>query len=470
MIDPHRTGLAAVRCPGPRQHGTHRRELLRFAAHGMLGLGWLDLVRARAAAAAPSAGKAGSALEPRGSDTAVILVWCHGGPSHLETYDPKPDAPSEYRGPFGAISTSLAGVRFSELVPMQARIAHRCALIRSVHHRGPCHDSGMQTLLNGHEVLVNKFAQPDHPDAFCIANQLRSRPGDALPVYVGAPPLAYSGPAYLGPSAAPFVVSGDPNAPNFEVPNIRLAGDGARERLDRRMRLLTDVGEVRRDLERLPDAIARDQQYQAAVDLLTSGRAREAFDLSRESSPTRERYGRNRWGQQLLLARRLVEAGVGVVSTSLNSVEGSIAGSWDDHAVNWDCFKAMKERAPVFDRAVTALIEDLYDRGLDRRVLVIVTGEFGRTPKINYVDGKAGRDHWPQAMSILLAGGGLRMGQVIGGTDPRGEAPSERALHPNDFLATLYHHLGIDTRIELRDRSGRPIPILDRTDPIPELL
>lgn len=455
------TESTVQRCPGPRLSQARRRELLRFGLHGLTGLGLTQLLQLRAQAAErPGASR---------KDTAVILVWCHGGPSHLETYDPKPEAPAEYRGPFGAIETSLAGVRFSELMPLQAKWMHRCALIRSVHHRGPCHDSGMQTLLSGKEQTVNRFAQPDHPDCFCITAQERSRPGDPVPVYVGMPPLAYSGPAYLGPACAPFVVAGNPNAPDFVVPNVALREPGARARLERRMHLLGSVDGVRRMYDEHTDALARDRHYQAAVDLLTSSRARAAFEIEREETHSRDRYGRTQWGQQLLLARRLVEAGVGVVSVSLNGIEKGMSSNWDDHAVNWDCFKAMQERAPVFDRAVAALLADLYDRGLEKRVLVIVTGEFGRTPKISYAEGRPGRDHWPGAMSILLAGGGLRMGQVIGSTDARGEAPAERPLHPNDFLATLYAHLGIDPRRELRDRSGRPIPILDRTEPIAEL-
>jgi hypothetical protein len=429
----------------------------------LAGLALTDLLRLRADAASSAVSA------PSRSDTAVILVWCHGGPSHLETYDPKPEAPAEFRGPFGAIETSVPGLRYSELLPLQARVAHRCSLIRSVHHRGPCHDSGLQTLLSGHEQLVNKFGNPDHPDAFCVLSKVRERPGNVLPVYVGAPPLGYTGPAYLGPAYAPFAVTGDPSAPNFEVPNISVPESG-RGRLDRRLRLLGSLDDVRRDLDHDPGVTARGQNYHAAVDLLTSSRAREAFNISGEDEKTRDRYGRNRWGQQLLLARRLVEAGVGAVTTSLYGVEKGMSGSWDDHAVNWDCFKAMQERAPVFDQAVAALVNDLYDRGLDKKVLLIVTGEFGRTPKISYANGRPGRDHWPQAMSILLSGGGMRMGQVIGSTDPRGEAPDQRPLHPNDFLATVYHHLGVDPRAELTDRSGRPFPILDRTEPIAELV
>lgn len=450
-------------CPGPRPFGRSRRELLRFGLSGLASLGLPQLLQLRA--------QAEEALPdyPR-KDTSVILVWCHGGPSHLETYDPKPDAPSEYRGPYGAIPTSLAGVRFSELLPLQAKLMDRCALLRSVHHRGPCHDSGLQTLLSGHEQLVNKFGNPEHPDCFSVASHFRYRTGDTLPPYVGVPDLPYTSPAYLGPSCAPFVVSGDPNAPNFEVPNVSLPGQAGATRLDRRIHLLASLDETRRDLDRAPHAAARDRQYHAAVDLLTSGRAREAFDIQREDPKTRDRYGRTRWGQQLLLCRRLVEAGVGLVTTSLYGVENGIIGSWDDHAVNADCFKAMEQRAPIFDRAVAALIQDLYERGLEKKTLVIVTGEFGRTPKIAYAVGRPGRDHWPYAMSMLLAGGGLPMGRVIGATDARGEYPEERPLHPNDFLATLYHHLGIDPNWEVVDRSGRPLKLLDRTEPIPELV
>ncbi|MCC2669741.1 MAG: hypothetical protein K0Q72_2212 [Armatimonadetes bacterium] len=358
-------GERAVRCPGPRAFGRSRRELLRFSLAGLGGYALDHLCQQRA--------EAGEAQLATRSDTAVLLVWCHGGPSHLETYDPKPDSPAEFRGPFGAISTNVAGVRLSELLPLQAKLADKYTLLRSVHHRGPCHDSGLQTLLSGHEQLVNRFGNPEHPDCFAVSARFRYRTGDVLPPYVGAPPLDYTSPVYLGPSCAPFAVSGDPNAPNFEVPNLALSAPGARERIGRRSRLLSRVDDVRRDLVRAEHAVARDRQYHAALDLITSGKARTAFDISQEAETTRERYGRNRWGQQLLLARRLVESGVSVVTTSLYGIEKGMASNWDDHAVNWDCFKAMQERAPVFDRAVSALIHDLYDRGLDKRVLLIVT-------------------------------------------------------------------------------------------------
>src|SRR5438105_2223827 len=201
------SGGPAGPCPGP----VRRREILRFGLGGLAAFGLPELLAFQAAGAPPAARK----------DTAVILVWCHGGPSHLETYDPKPDAPEEYRGPFKAIETSLPGLRFSELMPRQAKLAHRCALIRSLRHRAICHQQGLQTLWTGHEELVLKN-KPDHPDCFCVIAKARERPGETLPVHVGIPNLPYAGPAYLGPGYEPFVVSGDPSQPTFEVPNIRL--------------------------------------------------------------------------------------------------------------------------------------------------------------------------------------------------------------------------------------------------------
>jgi uncharacterized protein (DUF1501 family) len=208
----------------------------------------------------------------------------------------------------------------------------------------------------------------------------------------------------------------------------------------------------------------------SAIDMVTSKKAREAFDLTLEKPSTRDRFGRTQWGQSMLLALRLIEAGVSVVETSLFQVEGGKAGSWDDHAVNWSFIEETKKRSPVFDQGVAALIQELYDRGLDKKCMVLVMGEFGRTPKISYVNGVPGRDHWPSAMSILVAGGGMRMGQVIGATDPKGEAPSERPLDHLNFLSTLYHHLGIPGSTEVVDRSGRPLRLLERDEPISELI
>ncbi|MFN9548793.1 MAG: DUF1501 domain-containing protein, partial [Pirellulaceae bacterium] len=306
-----------------------------------------------------------------------------------------------------------------------------------------------------------------------------------LPRYVGVnPPLEYNGPAYVGDAYSPFTVSGDPNAPNFSVPNIGLSDAGEVRRLDRRAQLRRNLDTLQRSFDRYGELDALDQFEQQAMSLLTSPETREAFDLSKEDDATRDRYGRNAWGQQLLMARRLVEAGVEVMTTQLSGPLCGRVGNWDDHAVNHHVFDALRFRAAAYDQAVTALIEDIYQRGLDQRVLVVVTGEFGRTPKIEYSpstgEGNAsapagtiqpGRDHWPRGFSNIWAGGGIRTGQVIGATDKLGEDAIERVCSAGDFLATIYHHLGIDAANTLiTDFNGRPTPVVDHGRPIPELI
>ncbi len=295
--------------------------------------------------------------------------------------------------------------------------------------------------------------------------------------------MEYNGPAYLGESYSPFTVYGDPNAPNFSVPNIGLSDSAEVQRLQRKTSLRQKLDTMQREFDRYGELGALDSFEEQAMSLLTSPQTREAFDLSKEDDRTRDRYGRNAWGQQLLLARRLVEAGVEVMTTSLSGAMCGRVGNWDDHAVNHHIFDALRFRAQAYDQAVTALIEDIYERGLDKRVLVVVTGEFGRTPRIEHSpstgEGNAsapagtvqpGRDHWPRAFSNIWAGGGIRPGQVIGATDKRGEDPIERACSAGDFLATIYHHLGIDAANTLiTDFNGRPTPIVDHGKPIPEL-
>ena len=275
---------------------------------------------------------------------------------------------------------------------------------------------------------------------------------------------------------------GDPSSPGFEVPNVGLA-PGQQDRLGRRMQLKSEFDILRRDLDTSGTLTAVDQFEAQALSLLTSPKAGAAFDLRKEPTAIRERYGMNAWGQQLLMARRLVEAGVEIIATEFDGPLCGRVQNWDDHAVNQHVFDAYKFRTPVFDQAVSALIEDVCARGLDQRVLVIVAGEFGRTPRISYVassgggvaSGPAGtvqpgRDHWPRANSMLFAGGGIRPGQVIGATDARGEDPVERRVGTGDFLATIYNHLGIDyERLAIANFSGRPVPILNSGAPIPEL-
>jgi hypothetical protein len=310
-----------------------------------------------------------------------------------------------------------------------------------------------------------------------------------LPNYVGVNAVTrydnftIAGSAYIGPSYDPFQVTGDPNDPHFAVPNIGTSGESQSGRLNERVGLRQRFDGLRRDIDQAGLMEAVDAFESQALNLLVSPQSRDAFDLNREDPKVRDRYGRNQWGQQCLLARRLVEAGVEIITTTFDGPCCGRVANWDDHAVNHHVVEANAFRMPFFDQAVTALIEDIYDRGLHKRVLVVVTGEFGRTPRISYVASSGGgvasaptgtvqpgRDHWPQANSMLFAGGGIETGKVIGATDGRGEEVIERRVGPGDFLATIYRHLGIDApNVMIPDFQGRPIPILNEGAPIAEL-
>src|SRR5262245_6678980 len=459
----------AIPCPGPLR----RRTFLRLALAGLGGLTWPELLRRRAEAKPD---------HPR-QDTALLVVWLHGGASHLETYDPKPLAPTEYRGPYAPIATTVPGLQLSELLPRHAQVAHRFTLLRSLAHTGPCHDSGPQQLFTGFPITVNR-PRPDHPDLFAVVDRLRADPARALPNNVGVPPIPYLGAAYLGPAHEPFAVHGDPNDPRFEVPNIGVRDPDQRARLDARRGLRRRLDGLSRQAEHLGRRDGFDAFQRQAWNVLTGPEARRAFDLGRECPRVRDRYGRNAWGQRCLLGRRLVEAGVDLVSVALNGPLCGRVGNWDDHAVNHHVFEAMRYRAPFFDQAVAALVEDLHERGLDRRVLLVVGGDFGRTPRISYAASSGGgvasggagvvqpgRDHWPHAMSFLFSGGGIPTGQVVGATDRRGEYPTERRVGVGDFLSTVYRHLGVDAdSATVRDPAGRPVPLLQQGgEPIREL-
>lgn len=456
----------------------HRRELLRIALGGFTSLTLPGLLRLRAAHAAET-----------GQRTAIILVWLRGGASHLDTFDPKPDASSDFRGPFAPIDTRVPGIQVTELLPRLAQIADRYALVRSLTHTGGGHPAGSLQMLSGDPDAQDKLF-PKYPDWMTVANYLRSGKPRAIPNYIAVNPVdrydsfTIAGSGYLSPAYDAFKVLGDPSQPTFEVPNIGLSDDAQRQRLKNRVDLRQSLDQLRRDIDQSGMMGAVDQFEAQAVNMLLSPEARAAFDLSRESPETRDRYGRHQWGQQCLLARRLVEAGVEIVTTEFDGPLCGRVQNWDDHAVNHHIFDALAFRAPYVDQSVSALIEDVYARGLDERVLVVVTGEFGRTPRISHVassgggvaSGAAGvvqpgRDHWPQAGSMLFAGGGIRTGQVIGATDARGETPVERRVRPEDFLATLYRHLRIDYRdVAIRDFAGRPTPIIREGQPITELM
>ena len=447
-----------------------RRQLLS-ASLGALSLP--GLLRLRAAQPAPER-------------SAIILVWLRGGCSHLDTYDPKPEAGDAYRGPFKPVATRTPGLRLTELLPRQARLSHRFAVVRSLTHTGGGHPAGSLQLLTGDPDVQDK-PKAVYPDWMSVAHRLRGGGRRTLPNYVGVNPVAgydgfgIAGPGYLGPGYEPFAVTGDPSSPAFRVPNVGSASPARVATLRQRVALRASFDGFRREADE--GAGTRDRFEQQALDLLTSPAASRAFDLSKEPAKLRERYGMNAWGQQLLMARRLVEAGVEIVTSTFDGPLCGRVANWDDHAVNHHVFDALKFRAPVFDAAVSALIEDVFDRGMDRRVLVVVTGEFGRTPRIERTassgGGQAsgakgtvqpGRDHWPRAGSMLWAGGGIAGGQVVGATDRRGEDVVEKRMGPQDFLATIYRHLGIAyDRVTLPDLQGRPTPIVRDGKAFPEL-
>lgn len=454
-----------------------RRQLLSFGLSGFASLGLSNLIKLRAAT--PIAER---------KRTAIILVWLRGGCSHLDTWDPKPDASDDFRGPYNPIQTTVPGTIVTELIPRIAANTDRFNLLRSVAHTGGGHPAGSLQVLAGDPAAQDK-TKPLMPDWMSIAHYLRYDTRRALPNYVTVNPVdrydsfTIAGATYLGPSYEPFRVTGDPSQPNFEVPNVGLSDRSLAERFATRVSLREKLDGLRRDIDASGEIAALDDFDQAAVNLLTSPKARNAFDLSKEPDQVRDRYGRHQWGQQCLMARRLVEAGVEIITTEFDGPLCGRVANWDDHAVNHHVFQAIKHRAPYFDQSVSALIEDVYQRGLDKRVMVVVTGEFGRTPRISHVASSGGgvasgakgtvqpgRDHWPRANTMLFAGGNMETGQVIGKTDPHGEDPVERRVGPGDFLATIYRHLGIDSdHVAIPNLSGRPVPILTHGRPIPEL-
>jgi hypothetical protein len=427
--------------------GASRRRFLRVGALGMAGLTLPDMLRLRASA--ESAGK-------RAHDTAVIHIMLGGGPSHIDTYDLKPEAPKEFRGEFKPIDTNVPGIQICELLPAQSRIMDKLTVIRSLHHTTADHNSGQHWVMTGFPTTQPLQVTNERPSVGSIVSKLRgpNRPG--VPPYVAVPnPPQYSQGAYLGPGHSPFGVGGDPNG-SFRVRNLDPAGGLSLARIEDRHYLLSKLDRIERERDASGIMDGLDQFAAKAFEMVTGPAARKAFDLSREDPRLRDRYGRNRMGQCCLLARRLIEAGVTFVSIS--------DGGWDHHA---QVFQSCRNQLPPLDRGIAALVEDLHDRGLAEKVLLVVWGEFGRTPRINP---QSGRDHWPGAMSAVVAGGGLRMGQVIGSTTRKAEQPADRALHPEDVLHTVYHVLGIDTAQTFLNEAGRPMPVLNTGRVIDELI
>jgi hypothetical protein len=427
---------------------TDRRTFLRVGALALGGLALPGLLKLRAA----------GAQSPAGAKKSVILIWQAGGPSHLDTYDLKPGAPAEVRGEFRPIDTSVPGIRVGEHLPLQAKVFDKLAVVRSAYHTNAGHGMGSQWMLTGYQPTI-EVNDNIYPSCGSVVARMRGSSEPGLPAYVNLPRVLSLGKAaYLGASYNPFAPDSSPNDPNFQVRNLKLPGRVGGDRLENRKLLLRDLDTIRRDIDTKGDLEGLDTFYRDALGMVTDTKAQRAFDVNQEPVRLRDRYGRNDLGQCCLLARRLVESGVTFVTVQAG-------GGWDTHGDN---FKQLKTRLlPQFDRAVAALVADLHDRGLQDDVLVMAFGEFGRTPKINP---QAGRDHWPGAMSILYAGGGLKMGQAIGTTDSTAAYPTSKPYTPGCVLSTMYHVLGIDHKHAFYDQAQRPLPILSEGEPITELV
>lgn len=428
--------------------GVSRRTFLKAGFLGLGGLTLADHLRLKARA---------SEQGETSRDTAVILFWLGGGASHIDMYDLKPNAPAEFRGEFQETATNVPGTRISEHLPHEARIMDKISVVRSVTHTNPGHGMGSHWMLTGYVPTI-EINDNLNPCAGSVVARMRGANQPRVPAYVCVPSVpGHSAAAYLGAAYNAFAPASDPNNPDFNVRDLRLAPNIDLSRFGNRRDLLRSVDTLRRDVDRDGALEGYDRFYRDAFEIVTSPDCRNAFDIRREDPRTREQYGRDTWGQSALLARRLVEAGVTFVTVNM--------GGWDTHNNN---FNELKNRLlPRYDRAVAALIDDLHQRGMDRKVLVMTYGEFGRTPRINST---SGRDHWPGANSVVFAGGGLRMGQMIGTTDSRAEYPTSRPASPQDVLATMYQVLGINYRHEFFDAAQRPIPILNEGRPIQELL
>ncbi|MFI5382521.1 MAG: DUF1501 domain-containing protein [Tepidisphaerales bacterium] len=437
----------------PGHQGLSRRNFLRFGSLGLGGLMLADLLKLRAERKAPRA-------------KSVIMVLLRGGPSHIDMYDMKPDAPVEVRGEFKTIATKAPGMRICELFPRQAQIADKLAIIRNMKFTGDNHSC--EQLTTG----WRSENRPNRPAHGAVVSFLNGRPSDVPKYVVLGPPMAPGpvyrdefGPVYLGAAHRPFVPTGE------AYRNMALLPEMTPERLGERKQLLRAFDTMRRDLDARGEAVGMDRFTAQAFELLTSNKARAALDVSREPGPIRQKYGitgtddnRNAEATRWLQARRLVEAGVPVVNFACGHQE-----SWDTHTSHFTHLR--KDLLPKLDQGVSALVSDLHDRGLDQDVAVVVWGEMGRTPKVASGRlGGSGRDHWHDAGFALLAGGGWPMGQVIGRTDAWASRPAVTPYQPQDVLAAIYRHLGIDPATTVLDYSGRPQFLLEQYAPIKELL
>jgi uncharacterized protein (DUF1501 family) len=436
-------------------------HLSRVSRRNCLQLGLSGLLAGGLAGAMQATSQAAGANPIKRQAKACILIWMDGGPSHYETFDPKPTAPVEIRGLYDTIPTALPGVHFSQHMKRLAALAKEFATIRSIRHDQGNHGAGNHYMMTGQPPRIpvgcGAFVSYHPSLGSAVAKECPAPPG--LPAYFSIPDMTRSGgPSFFGAQYAPFVVNDDPNGANFRIRDVALPGGLAGERFLDRKSLRQQVDRlVRIHDEAAADPVREvDKFFQQSYDLVASPAAQKAFDIHQESEAVRERYGRNSFGQRALLARRLVEAGVPFIT--LND------GGWDHHT---KIFEAFDKRMPAWENTVASLIEDLRDRGLLETTMVIALGEFGRTPQVNK---DAGRDHWSNAMSVLFAGGGTPGGQVIGATDDKGYSAVDRILSPENFVSTIYAKLGMDPNKIYYTHEGRPVHLVADATPISELM
>ncbi|GAB4144246.1 MAG: DUF1501 domain-containing protein [Planctomycetaceae bacterium] len=443
--------------------GVNRRDFLQVGTLGAVGLSLSEM----------TALEAQGAVKKDHDDRSCIMIFNLGAPSQMDTWDMKPKAPKEIRGPFNPIDTKAPGVQISEIFPGHAKLGDRISYVRSCYHTAAAvHDTGHQMMQTGRLFRggINT------PHAGCVLSYLRGRKTD-LPAHVilpetmgrtggGLPHGQDAG--FLGKAYDPFILNADPSKPNFKVPDLLPPKQLGEARLARRKRLRDIVDSTLNGIEANPNAKLLDSNFQSAFRLVNSKQARTAFDLAKEPKKVRERYGENRFGQCCLLARRLIEAGVRFVTiNTFLTVFNEI--TWDIHGTKpFTSIEGMKNIvAPMYDKAYSALIEDLADRGMLDNTLVCNLAEFGRTPRVNPA---GGRDHWPQCWTVYFAGGGVKGGQAIGKSDPTGGYPAERPVSPANVVGTIFHSLGLDLEKHLPGPAGRPFPLVDfGTKPITEL-
>ena len=455
--------LPTVGCEDFRQSLStpNRRAFLKAGVLGAGGLSLSSLLRAEAR------GATGTSSRPK----SVIILWMRGGPSHIDMWDPKPDAPDEYRGEFKTIGTSVPGIQLTDMLPESAKLMHKWSIIRSLHHHDAGHSAGDQICFTGY----NSGPRPDeniYPSIGSVVSKQLGHLSPTLPPYVMIPKMnPGTGSAYLGVAHKPFETQADPAQDGpFKLPNFNLPEGITLDRVGDRKGLLKDFDRVRREADATGQISAMDRFQQKAWDILTSPTAREAFDLDKEPKALREKYGFfpafdpkaadrcgcPNWAQRMLLARRLIEAGVRLVTVDLRW--------WDTHVKGFESLRL--GFLPRWDKAFSAFLTDMEERGLLENTLVLSWGEFGRTPKVN---NNAGRDHYPNVFSAALCGGPIQGGRVVGASDAKGAFPKANPKTPQDVLATVYRHMNIDPNESILDSTGRPVPILPSGKPIDEL-